>query len=192
MSQSREGRRCPDHRTTRAFEWVKSRMCGFFLDSKVHTSAETGQPNTQIEGETAMEMVNSFTRRFGATALRMFGILALALLLTTSIASHAGAEPNNGPAMDKGAFKTGCEAGGGSYIDNPDGSFQCNLRGGGVIKCTSTTTPCTYTALKISVKGSVVVNRAGALQVVKAATATPASVRANAVNQFNVTSATAP
>src|ERR1700712_759372 len=101
-----------------------------------------------------MEMVNSFTRRFGSAALRVFGILALALLLTTSIASHAGAEPNNGPAMDKGAFKTGCEAGGGSYIDNPDGSFQCNLSSGGVIKCTDTTSPCTYTPLRISVKGS--------------------------------------
>src|SRR3954451_19133044 len=49
-------------------------------------------------------------------------------------------------ALDKGAFKAGCEAAGGSFIDNPDGSFQCNIRTGGTIKCSDTTSPCTYTA----------------------------------------------
>ena len=48
-------------------------------------------------------------------------------------------------AMDKGAFKDGCQASGGSFIENPDGSFQCNLKSGGTIKCTETS-PCTYTA----------------------------------------------
>ena len=46
--------------------------------------------------------------------------------------------------LDKAAFKTGCEQGGGSYVENPDGSFQCNLRGGGTIKCPNTTSQCTF------------------------------------------------
>lgn len=47
--------------------------------------------------------------------------------------------------MNKAAFKQGCEEGGGSYIENPDGSFQCNLRDGGTIWCPSTTEQCSYT-----------------------------------------------
>jgi hypothetical protein len=36
--------------------------------------------------------------------------------------------------LDKAAFKQGCQAGGGSFVDNPDGSFQCNVSGG-TVKC---------------------------------------------------------
>jgi hypothetical protein len=45
--------------------------------------------------------------------------------------------------MDKGAFKDGCEKGGHSFVDRPDGSFQCNLGGGMAIKCENTTSRCT-------------------------------------------------
>lgn len=48
--------------------------------------------------------------------------------------------------LDKGAFKSGCQAAGGSYVENPDGSFQCNTKNGATIKCSNTTSPCTYTA----------------------------------------------
>jgi hypothetical protein len=48
--------------------------------------------------------------------------------------------------MDKGEFKKGCESGGNSYVENNDGSFQCNLKSGAVIKCQDTKSQCTYTA----------------------------------------------
>lgn len=50
----------------------------------------------------------------------------------------------NSPKMDKGAFADGCRSGGNSFVDNPDGSFQCNLKDGSDIKCTSTSGPCNY------------------------------------------------
>lgn len=60
-------------------------------------------------------------------------------------------------AVDKGAFKSGCESGGHSFVENADGSFQCNLKSGGVIKCGSQT--CTYTASFGSDTGIVVSQR---------------------------------
>jgi hypothetical protein len=32
-------------------------------------------------------------------------------------------------------FKKGCESGGNSYVENNDGSYQCNLKDGHTIKC---------------------------------------------------------
>jgi hypothetical protein len=72
--------------------------------------------------------------------------------------------------MDKDAFKKGCEAGHGSYIENPDGSFQCTTSGGGVIKCKDTTSPCPYTEQTIGTGGKrghgqvAAISSAGALQ----------------------------
>jgi hypothetical protein len=57
----------------------------------------------------------------------------------------AMAADNSAPAMDKDAFKKGCEEGGNSYVENSDGSFQCNLKDGGVIKCPDTKSQCSYT-----------------------------------------------
>ena len=78
--------------------------------------------------------------------------------------------------MDKGAFKKGCESGGGSYIENNDGSFQCNTKGGGTVKCPDTKSQCTYTE-KITPGGDVdlVVHltTAGALQLVNPPTGKP-------------------
>lgn len=105
--------------------------------------------------------------RFGRMLFGSFAVLALALVLVGSFASPVGAQ-NDAPPMDKGAFKSGCEAGGGSFVDNVDGSFQCNLKGGGTIKCANTTSPCTYTALTVSVGTGVVggnVANVGNLQV---------------------------
>src|SRR4051812_21251236 len=84
----------------------------------------------------------------GTLVVRTAMAFLFALLLAGSIA-HQAAAVDNGPAMDKGAFKTGCEEGGGSYIENNDGSFQCNLKSGGGIKCTSTTGPCTYSPYRV-------------------------------------------
>jgi len=47
--------------------------------------------------------------------------------------------------LDKGKFKKGCQSASGSFVENRDGSFQCNLRSGGVIKCADTASRCTYT-----------------------------------------------
>lgn len=46
--------------------------------------------------------------------------------------------------MDKAKFKEGCKEGGGSYVENRDGSFQCNLLKGGTIKCPDTESQCAY------------------------------------------------
>lgn len=82
--------------------------------------------------------------RFGRVMLGALAAFSLALLLAGSMVSPAGAADNN-PRLDKSAFKAGCESGGGSYVENPDGSFQCNLKDGGTIKCPDTTSPCSYT-----------------------------------------------
>jgi hypothetical protein len=60
-----------------------------------------------------------------------------------------GAAGAFGPAaraegIDTAKFKEGCQSGGHSYVENRDGSFQCNLRDGAEIKCTSTKGPCHY------------------------------------------------
>lgn len=65
-----------------------------------------------------------------------------------------------GAELDKGAFKSGCESGGGSYIENNDGSFQCNLKSGGTIKCPDTKSQCTYTQ-RLSPVGTIRVPTAG-------------------------------
>jgi hypothetical protein len=46
----------------------------------------------------------------------------------------------------KAKFKDGCEKSGGSWVENPDGTFQCNLKYGGTVKCSPQNVPCTYTA----------------------------------------------
>lgn len=76
--------------------------------------------------------------------------------------------------MDKGAFKTGCQSGGGSFVENPDGSFQCNLKDGGTIKCPDTNSQCSYTA-KVSRGVSLLVslNSAGIKQLFKVSSAIP-------------------
>jgi hypothetical protein len=107
------------------------------------------------------------TRRIWNLAARLAAVVALTLLLAGAVAPAVHAADNNtsGPAMDKSKFKEGCEQGGGSYIENLDGSFQCNLKDGGTIKCTSTTGPCTYipfTRGKTNIRGAIV-NSAGVM-----------------------------
>ncbi len=91
---------------------------------------------------------------FGTLTLRLLVVLALAFTIGGALAHGAGATDNN-PALDKNAFKTGCESGGGSYVENPDGSFQCNLKDGGVIKCPSTTSQCSYTPALVVRSGGI-------------------------------------
>jgi hypothetical protein len=68
-------------------------------------------------------------------------VLALVLFFVAAIAQNASAAE-----MDQSQFKKGCESGGHSYVENNGGSFQCNLKSGGTIKCQDTKTPCNYTA----------------------------------------------
>lgn len=73
-------------------------------------------------------------------------ILSTMVVFTMSvIAQSAGAAP---PPLDKGAFKKGCTAGGGSFVESAsDNSFSCNLKSGGTIKCPeSGDHPCNYSA----------------------------------------------
>lgn len=98
-----------------------------------------------------METTTGFMGRIGGTAVRLAGALLVALLLAGALGQQAGAT-----AMDKGSFASGCRSAGGSYVENADGSFQCNLKGGGTIKCPDTTSQCTYTPL-ISGAGMTVV-----------------------------------
>lgn len=107
-----------------------------------------------------METTTGFMGRIGGTAVRLAGALLVALLLAGALGQQAGAT-----AMDKGSFASGCRSAGGSYVENADGSFQCNLKGGGTIKCPDTTSQCTYTPL-ISGAGMTVVTAVGNLQAV--------------------------
>lgn len=119
-------------------------------------------------------------RRMRNLAIRLAAVVALALLLAGAVAPAVHAADNNpAPAMDKSKFKEGCESGGGSYIENNDGSFQCNLKDGGTIKCPSTTSQCTYTPMtggKTGFSRGVLVNSAGVMTMLGAdsqPTATP-------------------
>jgi hypothetical protein len=100
-----------------------------------------------------MNAMALFTPRFGTAAMRLLAAFAMAFLLAGTLAHSAGATE-----MDKGAFKTGCESGGGSFVENADGSFQCNLKSGGTIKCPDTKSQCTYTALVATTSGIVLSN----------------------------------
>ena len=114
--------------------------------------------------------------RFGTTAVRLLVAFAMAFLLIGTLAHSAGATE-----MDKGAFKSGCESGGGSFVENADGSFQCNLKSGGTIKCPDTKSQCTYSALVVSTGGNVLSN--SDIQVAPAVTPTPAKpIRGNVGN----------
>lgn len=71
--------------------------------------------------------------------------VGIAVLGAGPLAPGVGAEPNQGgAAVDRDAFKKGCEEGRGSYVENPDGSFQCNTSDGSTIKCPNNSNPCVY------------------------------------------------
>jgi hypothetical protein len=63
----------------------------------------------------------------------------LALVAMVWLIGIAVAQPGPTSLDDyKKKFKQGCEEGHGSYIENADGSFQCNTSAGNTIKCPST------------------------------------------------------
>jgi hypothetical protein len=106
------------------------------------------------------------TRRIWNLAARLAAVIALALLLAGTVAPAVHAADNNSTStMDKSKFKEGCEQGGGSYIENLDGSFQCNLKSGATIKCTSTSGPCYYIPFTHGTTGirGAIVNSAGVM-----------------------------
>lgn len=61
----------------------------------------------------------------------LFVLVAMGWLIASAVAQPAP------KTLDeyKQKFKQGCEEGHGSYIENPDGSFQCNNTSGNTIKC---------------------------------------------------------
>lgn len=83
--------------------------------------------------------------------------------LTTTQAGHVGwfytftargtfsktgiQEPLNPQKDHKDKFKAGCQSSNGSWIENPDGSYQCNARSGETNKCFKDTPPrpCVHT-----------------------------------------------
>jgi hypothetical protein len=79
-----------------------------------------------------MESANSVPYRIIGRSL--FSLVAIGWLVTSAIAQPA---PKNLDDYKK-KFKQGCEEGHGSYIENPDGSFQCNASSGNTIKCPNT------------------------------------------------------
>ena len=64
----------------------------------------------------------------------LFALAAMGWFVATAVAQPAPKDLNE----YKQKFKQGCEEGHGSYIENPDGSFQCNTSAGNTIKCPST------------------------------------------------------
>lgn len=65
------------------------------------------------------------------TTLGRRSLVTMGMALLVSVATRGSVSAE----IDKKAFKEGCQSGGGSYIDNPDGTFQCNTSGGNTIKC---------------------------------------------------------
>src|ERR1044072_1070575 len=59
-------------------------------------------------------------------------LVTMGLALLVGAATHRSV---SAAKLDKEAFKEGCKSGGHSFVDNPDGTFQCNTTGGSTIKC---------------------------------------------------------
>ena len=105
------------------------------------------------DGNTSCEVIYSLTPPAGGLPLDVVGEIGDRGAVAPgdpTLPGVGGAAPGEtvaaaptAPSLDKAAFKAGCEQGGGSYVENSDGSFQCNLRNGGTIKCPNTTSPCT-------------------------------------------------
>jgi hypothetical protein len=83
--------------------------------------------NVYSGAETTMGSTKGFGRIGTAS---MWPLAALALQFAGAIAEPAGADEEF-----KTKFKAGCESSGGSWVENPDGSYQCNARSGEVTKC---------------------------------------------------------
>lgn len=74
--------------------------------------------------------------RIGQTIVRLTVAIAFAAALISSLGGGANAQPMS-PGQIKDAFAKGCKEGGNSFVDNPDGSYQCNLKDGSTIKCSA-------------------------------------------------------
>ena len=71
------------------------------------------------------------------------GAAFLTLLVVGALAQPTLADPQSD---HKAKFKAGCLAARQTWIDNPDGSYQCTSSSGEINKCYKTTppTPCTH------------------------------------------------
>jgi hypothetical protein len=66
------------------------------------------------------------------------GAAVLTLLVVGALAQPTRADPQGD---HKAKFKDGCKSSNGSWIENPDGSYQCNTRGGETNVCFKDTPP---------------------------------------------------
>jgi hypothetical protein len=92
------------------------------------------------------------------------GVFALSFL-----AGIGGGAQVAAAEIDKAAFKAGCEAGGGSYVENADGSFQCNTASGITIKCPDTKSQCVVIPRRWLFDGGVIVQlpQGGVMQAIE-------------------------
>ena len=75
-----------------------------------------------------MVSAKGFIGRIGTTS--MWPLAVLVLLSAGAVVQRTSADEDF-----KSKFKAGCESSGGSWVENPDGSYQCNARSGEVTKC---------------------------------------------------------
>jgi len=80
-----------------------------------------------------MEAVMTITK----SAVKM-GAAVLTLLAVSALAQPTRADPQSD---HKAKFKDGCKSSNGSWIENSDGSYQCNTRGGETNICFKDTPP---------------------------------------------------
>jgi hypothetical protein len=66
------------------------------------------------------------------------GAAVLTLLVVGVLAQPTRADPQSD---HKAKFKDGCKSSNGSWIENPDGSYQCNTRSGETNLCFKDTPP---------------------------------------------------
>jgi hypothetical protein len=82
-----------------------------------------------------MKSTTWISRRMWIVTLQLAAVLGLTVM-------SAIVQPALAAEMDKSKFKEGCKEGKGSYVENRDGSFQCNTSGGLTIKCPDTKSQC--------------------------------------------------
>ena len=78
----------------------------------------------------AIMAITNFAGRIGAAVVT--------LLVVGTLAQPTWADPQSD---HKAKFKDGCKSSGGSWVENPDGSYQCNTRSGETNICFKDTPP---------------------------------------------------
>ncbi len=112
----------------------RSKHSALLLDGRTTGGRDLG-PYTRLMGSHSTQSLGKFGGQYRLDERRQLALdyAAAPMNLSTLL-----------PDLDKRAFEAGCEEGKGSYIENPDGSFQCNTSDGGTVKCRDTKSQCTY------------------------------------------------